>query len=76
VGKTRQQAEDQLKAAGFINIKVMDGQSVNAGNPKIGTVDRQDPEPGDGNKATDKTTVTIWITKGPAAPTNSPSPPS
>jgi len=66
VGKSRGDAEALLKQAGFTNIKVQDGATVNAGNSKIGTVERQDPEPGDGNRTTDKTTVTIWITKGPA----------
>ena len=75
VGKSREQAEILLKAAGFTNIKVQDGSTVNAGNNKIGTVERQDPEPGDGNKAIDKTTVTIWITRGPAAqPSPTPTP--
>jgi serine/threonine-protein kinase len=73
VGKSRQDAEAILRAAGFTNIRVQDGATVNAGNNKIGTVERQDPEPGDGNKPVDRTTVTIWITKGPASPSPSPS---
>ena len=68
VGKSRADAEAILKAAGFTTIKVMDGQTVPAGNSKIGTVDQQDPEPSDGIKATDKTTVTIWITRAAAPP--------
>jgi len=75
VGKTRDQAEAILKAAGFANVKVQDGATVNAGNPNIGKVERQDPEPSDGIKATDKTTVTIWITRAPAAtPSATPTP--
>jgi serine/threonine-protein kinase len=73
VGKSKADAEAILKAAGFTKIEYKEGAALPVGNPNIGKVDKQDPEPSDGNKPSDRTTVTIWITRGPA-PTPSASP--
>ncbi|HEX6682854.1 MAG TPA: Stk1 family PASTA domain-containing Ser/Thr kinase [Candidatus Limnocylindrales bacterium] len=68
VGKTQAQAEQQLRAAGFTNIDIKDGQTVNPGNNKIGTVDDQDPGAGEGPRPADRTKVTLFITRAGAAP--------